>query len=147
MDLELFRLLRTETYVFLLCAALWLNRQCWRTLLLTVAVGASIFVPIPTAATPTLWYLQCLVMEVMVGVISLVFRTHASSALVTFSGLLCLVHVTGMVVGPQPGFGPYRAIVPLLEICQLLTCCLLSEAAMFRVGQKVARRYDPQKRS
>jgi hypothetical protein len=140
--MDLFVLIRTLTYVGLLSAALWLNRRCWRTLLLSAVVGASIFVPVPHAATPTLWYLQCLVIEVMVGVISLVFRTTASPVLATLSGLLCLAHATGMVVGPQPGFGPYRAIVPLLEVCQLLTCCLLSEVVMFALGQQVARRYS-----
>ena len=138
--MALFVLIRTLTYVGLLCAALWLNRQCWRSLTLTCVVGANIFVPIPAADTPTLWYLQCIFADSLVIALAFMLRAQASTAVIACMLLLCACHMTGVVLGPQPGFGPYRIAVPLFEATALLSCCLLSDAMMRQLGHRLTGR-------
>lgn len=116
-------------YAVLLCAAMWLNRGCWRTFVLSLAVAACIFVPVPWGDSIPLWYFKQFLNELLVVVAAIVLRSRASLAVVIFSVLLGIVHLIGMAVGPVAGIGPYRIAVPLLETSKLLVCILLSHSA------------------
>jgi hypothetical protein len=123
----------STAYAVLLCSALWLNRKNLRMLVLTAAVGAGIFVPVPYEATPALWYMKCVLVELAVAAAASLLRARASSAILLWSGLLTLMHLVGVFVGPQSGVGPYRIIIPILETAELITCLLLSDSVWSKI--------------
>jgi hypothetical protein len=126
-----FILLRTVLYVTLFSCGLWMNRKEWRLLALTTVVGISIFTPLPQVHRALDWYAQCLVGEIMVAALAITIRCRASVYIVALCGGLSMLHITGMLVGPTPGFGPYRIGVPLLECAELLVCMAAAKPAMF----------------
>ena len=124
--MALYLALRAVWYAILLCAGLWLNRREPRMWLLTAVIGIDIFVPIPLVAGPNFWYWQCAAVEIIVALAAAALEAPATWVIIGLSGLLVIVHLTGMYIGPQPGFGPYRMAVPILESAELLSCLLLS---------------------
>ncbi len=124
--MALYVLLRTLAYASLLGAGLWANRAEPRMLMLVSVVGASIFLPLPMPSTATLWYLQCLIVEVAVAFSAYSLRAPVSLLIVFLSALLGILHGVGMVVGPQPGISAYRVGVPIIEFAELVACLLLS---------------------
>ena len=122
-------------YAILFCTALWLNRKEWRMLALSSVVAIGIFVPIPATAIPATWYYQCMLIELLVALAATYLHAAGSTAIVLFAILLGMMHLTGSIVGPQPGIGPYRIIIPILEISQLLVCILMS----FPILHKIAK--------
>lgn len=116
-------------YAVLLCAALWLNRADWRTLLLSIVATAGVCLPIPWTDNPSLWYFECFIVELVVILAAMVLRSPTSKYVIAFCILRSAMHLTGVVVGPVSGIGPYRIIVPFLETGELLVCVLLSHSA------------------
>lgn len=121
-------------YAIPFCAALWLNRKEFRMLLLSCVVAAGIFVPIPPASTASLWYFQCMLVELLVVLAAVRLNTTASVPVIMFAILLGMMHLTGIVVGPQPGVGPYRIIIPILEMSQLVVCILMAAPTLNKIA-------------
>ncbi len=126
-------------YAVLLCAAMWFNRGCWRTFLLSLVVAACIFVPVPWENPISLWYFKQSLNELLVIIAALTLRSRATWAVIVFSAILALIHLMGMIVGPVDGIGPYRVAVPLFETGKLLVCVVLSHSALKAYERRALR--------
>lgn len=115
------------------CAALWilalgLNMREQRALLLAFLVGVSVFIPVP-GDTALHFYSFCISAEIVVGVFAYLSRSSAGYLIVNVCALLVIAHVFGYVLNGSAPFSPYRAIVKILEVMQLLSCVVLSPIA------------------
>lgn len=129
--MALFYLLQLWSHLGLLAVALWMNRADMRMLALTAAVGAGFFAPIMPTIEPVYFYLQCFLIELGVAfVAAMACAGMASKSVLGCAALLGVAHLTGAVVGPQHGIGPYRAIIPILELTQFLVCIFMSRPAL-----------------
>lgn len=124
-------------YITLLIVAVCANSQNFKMLALTVIVGAGIHVPLLPTANPDLFYLQAFLVEVLVILCAYRLKTPASRAIFLLGCFEALMHLTGLYVGPQPGFGPYRAVIPLIELTKLASCIALSRPVMKHLVKKV----------
>jgi hypothetical protein len=115
------------------CAALWvlalgLNMRDQRALLLAFVVGVSVFVPVPSD-TALHFYSFCVSAEILVGLFAYRTRSSAGYLIANVCALLVITHVFGYVLNGSTPFSPYRAIVKILEVMQLLACVVLSPVA------------------
>lgn len=122
-------------YATLLCSALWLNRKDWRMFVLALVIGAGIFLPIPATVNPSLFYYQCILVELTVMLVAVSLWCRVSAPICVVHLIAIVMHVAGMYVGPQPGFGIYRAIVPVLDMGQLLLLISLSAPVLDTVQE------------
>lgn len=111
------------SYALLLAAALALNAREHRMLALTLVVGAGIFAPIPDA----LFYLICMLVELLVGLVAYRIAAPASWLIVRMSAMLFVLHALGWWLDGYPAASPYHVSVRLLEHAELLFCCFFSE--------------------
>lgn len=111
---------------FLLAIAAALNLRDWRGLALSALVGANILLPMPQH-TAEAFYVGCIVAEVAVLVGALLLKCRASEIVAYASVVLVISHFMGysLDAGSNP-LSPYRGIVKLLEVSQLLACVALS---------------------
>lgn len=109
----------------LLATGIILNTTDRRMLALTLAVGANIFLPIPND-TAALFYGCCIAAELAVAVIAFSLRNTAGLLVFEVCALLVVTHLMGYVLDGNPPFSPYRAIVKILEVSQLVVCLALS---------------------
>ena len=110
----------------LLAIAAALNFREWRGLLLTLLVGANVFAPMPMWSGEA-FYAGCILAEMAVFVGAGVLVCRQSELVLYGSALLVISHFMGysLDAGSDP-LSPYRGIVKLLEISQLLACVALS---------------------
>lgn len=109
----------------LLCTAFVLNLADRRMLVLIGLVGASIFASAPRESAEQ-FYIFCITVEITVAILACALRARAASAIVDICVLLVIVHAMGYAMDGSPPFSPYRGIVKLLEILQLVMCIALS---------------------
>lgn len=109
----------------LFSSGLILNFLDARMLALTFMVGASIFIQVPSD-TAIEFYSFCIAAEILVGVIAWNLKTEAGALVATFCALLIVAHLMGYAVDGSTPLSPYRVIVKMLEMFQLLTCVALS---------------------
>lgn len=110
----------------LLAIAAALNFRDWRGLVLTLLVGANIFMPMPQH-TAEAFYAGCIVAELVVMVAAFKIKCRASEIVFYASVALVISHFMGYAhdAGSNP-LSPYRGIVKLLEVSQLLACMAFS---------------------
>jgi fucose permease len=109
----------------LLGLALVLNVRDRRMLALTALVGASIFTPVPRD-TAAHFYLFCIAAEIVVGLVAWGLRTRASEVIAYVCAVLVITHILGYSLDGNPPFSPYRGIVKILELAELLACVAFS---------------------
>lgn len=112
------------------CASLWavalgLNMRDQRALMLAFLVGVSIFIPAP-GDTAIHFYTFCISAEIVVGILALQLRCRASEAIAYVCALLVISHIMGYALNGNPPFSPYRGIVKILEVSELLACVAFS---------------------
>ena len=110
------------SYTVLLCLALVLNTADKRMFALALVVGAGIFFPVPDA----LFYLVCMLVELLVGLLAYRINAQASSIIVRMSALLFVFHGLGWLLDGYPTASPYHAGVKFLEHAELIVCIFLS---------------------
>jgi len=126
--MALFYLIQLWAHLGLLLIGLWLNRANMRMFILTAAVGTGFYAPIQATDNPMYWYLQCFLVDFGVAFAALgAGAGAASTSVLAITCVMMFAHVIGMVVGPQSGIGPYRVIIPILELAQFLVCIFLSK--------------------
>lgn len=109
----------------LLAIGLVLNWQCRRMLAVTLIVGISVFLPAPHESAEK-FYFFCIVAEVIVGLLAWASQSRAGTIIADICVLLVIAHVLGYALGGSPPFSPYRVIVKILEVSQLVVCAALS---------------------
>lgn len=109
----------------LLAAGLMLNLLDGRMLLLTAAVGAGFFFPVPND-TAEHFYTFCILAEIAVGLAAWRIGGTAALLVLDVSVLLVITHIMGYALDGSPPFSPYRVIVKLLEVSQLAVCVAMS---------------------
>lgn len=112
------------------CAGLWiaalgLNMRDQRALMLAFLVGASVFVPVP-GDTALHFYSFCISAEIVVGVYAYRSRCAAGYLVANVCSVLVIAHVMGYVWNGSTPLSPYRGIVKILEVSQLLICVAFS---------------------
>jgi hypothetical protein len=112
------------------CAVLWvlalgLNMRDQRALMLAFLVGASVFIPVPSD-TAIHFYTFCVSAEILVAIAALRLRCRASELVAYVCALLVISHFMGYSLNGNPPFSPYRGIVKILEVSQLLACVAFS---------------------
>lgn len=108
-----------------MAAALFLNRNDQRMFLLTLIVGASVFLPVPRDSAYS-FYLFCICAELVVGLAAFSLRCRAGDIVTNMGVLLVVAHILGYSLDGSQAFSPYRSIVKILETTQLLACVACS---------------------
>lgn len=109
----------------LLALAAVLNLTDRRMLALTLVVGATIFLPVPSH-TQLQFYGTCIMVETAVLVFSVFVTSRASGVMIHILLAMILAHFMGWILDGSGPFSPYRSIVKILECAQLLACVALS---------------------
>lgn len=112
----------------LFATALVLNLRDCRMLALTILVGVAVFaqlLPIPRE-TAEQYYAFCIVGEITIGLCALAIRNSAGVMVAEVCALLVITHAMGYALDGSPPFSPYRVIVKILEVSQLVVCVALS---------------------
>ena len=105
----------------LLATAVVLNMQDRRMLALTLAVGASVFLPVPSH-TQLQFYGTCITVELVIAAFAVFYQSRATGLIFYCCIALIASHLMGWVTDGSTPFSPYRVIVKLLECAQLLAC-------------------------
>lgn len=112
-----------------------LNYGNQKMMLLTVTVGAGVLFPILEVSDPVWFYAQCFAVDLFVVIMALTIRARFASVIVGHvGGILCGIHLTGILVGPISGVSFYNVSIPLFEILQLLTCIATSTVILRVIG-------------
>lgn len=125
-----------NVYAVGLAVAFYLNRHDWRMLLLTLAVGVSVFLPVPRQSA-LVFYGFCMVAELLVALIALALQARGSELIVSICVVLEVAHLMGYILNGYPPLSSYRVIVPVLESAQLLTCVCMSPALFVRLQNRL----------
>lgn len=112
------------------CAGLWvaalgLNVRDQRALVLAFLVGASVLTPVPSD-TAIHFYTFCISAEIIVGIYAYRSRSAAGYLIANVCSLLVIAHVMGYVWNGSTPLSPYKGIVRILEVSQLLACVVFS---------------------
>ncbi|WP_443700156.1 hypothetical protein [Pseudomonas sp.] len=99
-----------------------MNIGNWRMLVLTLAVGAGIFAPIPDAH----FYAVCVLVECFVAASAIIIEAPASKLVFRVSMMLVLFHFLGWWLDGYPPESPYHLLVKILEHAELVACILMS---------------------
>lgn len=118
------------SYAILLWAALLLNVGDMRMFVLALVVGAGIFFPVPDA----LFYLVCMLVEILVALLALRIDAQASAMVIRMSAMLFVFHGLGWALDGYPVASPYHAAVNFLEHAELVMCCLFSRPILARLN-------------
>ena len=124
-----------NAYALMLALALYLNRHDRRMLGLTVVVGLSVFLPVPKSSALA-FYGFCFVAELVVILLALRLHAQGSELIVSLCVVLELAHVMGYILNGYPPLSSYRAIIPILESAQLVTCICMSPALYARLRNR-----------
>jgi hypothetical protein len=121
----------------LLAIALALTIWDRNSLLLTLAVGCSYFLPVELITSRPLWVAACIVSELTVLSIALYLQTQATKAVGCMCGLLVLCHLLGWYFS---GFDTstyasivYQTIEPYLEYMEILACIVFSKPVIDKI--------------
>lgn len=109
----------------LLAVATVLNLTDRRMLALTLLVGATIFLPVPSHSQLQ-FYGTCIIAELCVATFAVFYSSRASSLILYCCAGLIVSHFMGWVIDGSAPFSPYRYIVKVLEFSQLAACVALS---------------------
>lgn len=117
-------------YYLLACGAIFVLAICLNMfdrpmLLLTIVVGVGFFLPAPRGSADE-FYAFCITMEIFVGVAAWYSKSKAGYIIVDVSLALVITHLMGYALDGNPPFSPYRLIVKILEVTQLMACAALS---------------------
>lgn len=112
------------------CAGLWvaalgLNVRDQRALVLAFLVGASVITPVPSD-TAIHFYTFCVSAEIIVGIYAYRSRSAAGYLIANVCSLLVIAHIMGYVWNGSTPLSPYKGIVRILEVSQLLACVVFS---------------------
>lgn len=103
-----------------------LNLREWRGLLLTLLVGANIFAPMPMSSAEA-FYSGCILAETVVLLAAkFLLKSGASEFVFYASAALVLSHFMGYSLDGYNPLSPYRGIVKLIEVSQLMACVAFS---------------------
>lgn len=109
-------------YAPLLIVAIAMNIGNWRMFVLTLVVGAGIFVPIPDVH----FYAICALVECLVAASAIIIAAPASKFVFRVSMMLVLFHFIGWWLDGYPPESPYHLLVKILEHAELVACILMS---------------------
>lgn len=122
-------------YAIMAGLALFLNRADWRMVFLTLAVTASVFVPVPRESAE-MFYAFCMAAEALVAIIAWRLKARASELVISACMVLELVHIMGYSLNGYPPLSSYRVLVPLLELAQLTACICASPTLYARLQNR-----------
>jgi hypothetical protein len=117
-------------YALLLCVGLWINRREAKMLALTIIVSAGIFLPIPHEPYPDIWFLRCIIVELVVIFAAIELKCRASETISYLGTLLIGCHLLGWYAWGQGQDIEYRSIEPVLEYAEQITCLLFSSSSI-----------------
>jgi len=109
-------------YAALLTAALALNWNQPRMLLLSLLIGVGVFAPVQA----DYFYLICAFGESIIGLLAYCLAAPASRFVCRVSILLVAFHGLGWWLDGYPPSSPYHLMVKICEHAELLACILLS---------------------
>lgn len=109
----------------LFASAIVLNVQDRRMLALTLAVGASFFLPVPKESALH-FYIFCIAAECLVFLVALMLKARATGMVQLICLLMTISHVMALSLGGYGFLNPYQFIVKILEFSQLAACVALS---------------------
>lgn len=133
-------------YFGLASAAFYVNRRDPRMLLLTLAVGVSVFIPVPRH-TAFAFYGFCISAELVVGLTAWILSARGSTSIMCICVLLVINHIMGYALDGSQPLSPYRAVVKLLECGQLLACVACSTAVANTLRNRDEQTARPQRSS
>ena len=125
-----------QAYAALLALAFHLNRRDRRMLLLTLAVGVSVFLPVPRESAEV-FYAACVAAELVVALVAMLAAARATELIMSLCVALELTHIMGYILDGSGQLSSYRVLVPVLEAAQLVACVCMSPAIFARLQNRL----------
>ncbi len=119
-------------YVTTLLIALVLNRADKRMLVLTCLVGVSYFLPVDRILDRNVWFLSCIVSEVIIALWAMSLNTKASVPVAGVCFLLIVKHILGW---NHVALSDYSLLVQYFEYLEIICCLLFSDSVLNYIGE------------
>lgn len=98
---------------------------------LTGVVGAVLFLPIRAEEFGVHWWAAVIGLDAALALVAIAIGTRASWTVAALSVWLVLCHLCADTLLVQIGeFDPYTTLVRFFEICQLISCAVLSKTGV-----------------
>ena len=121
-------------YAAILLIALWLNRSCKDSLLLTLVVGLSALIPMQYVTNYNMWYALCIGIEVGKIALGSSLKTRIKYPVMFLCGLMVLCHFISYFIS---FIEPYRIILPALEHLEIASCALFSKPVLLKLKRMI----------
>ena len=114
------------SYAILLGAGILANVRDWRMLVLTLAIGANVFMPIPSTSALA-FYSYCVIAELCIIVAAVFLSTKSSLLVIQIAIVLIVLHVMAYYIDGHPPLSPYRVLVKMCEYALLCSSIFFSK--------------------
>jgi hypothetical protein len=130
--------LNHTAYYVLISAAVLINFQDSRMVLLSLIVGLNLLTPINQFTTYDTFYPVCIFAEILTALCALGLRTKASYFICHTCGMLIAFHLVGWAYGGYLPDSPYRVLTKMMEYANILACCFYANPII-----KIIKDYAP----
>lgn len=124
------------TYTCLFLLAVYLNRKNPDSVLLTLLVGLSWYIPVDLIHSRGWWFTTCIASEVFVLIFSLILNTASKFAMVGITFMLAMSHA---FCWKFKSLETYYIVENYLEYVEILTCILFSNPIIHNIKERVKR--------
>lgn len=121
-------------YTYLLILAVYLNRDNLHSVLLTLLVGLSWYLPVDLIQDRTLWFITCIFAELFVLTSALILKSPSKYAVAGVAAMLVVSHLLCWKFRTLP---TYYIVANYLEIIEIISCSLLSKPIIIYIKERV----------
>ena len=122
------------TYTCLLILAVYLNRKNPDSVLLTLLVGLSWYLPVDLIHSRGWWFTTCIASEVFVLIMSMILNTPAKFAMTGVTFMLAMSHA---LCWKFKSLDTYYVIANYLEYMEILVCLIFSSPVILHIKEYV----------
>lgn len=122
------------TYTCLVLLAVYLNRQNPNSVLLTLLVGLSWYLPVDLIHSRGWWFTTCIASEVLVLLSALALNTSSKYAMMGVTFMLAMSHA---LCWKFQSLGTYYIIANYLEYMEISVCLLFSNPVIQHIKEYV----------
>lgn len=124
------------TYTCLLLLAVYLNRNCSSSVLLTLIVGLGYYSPTEMIHSKVVWFSTCITIEILIAISALSSQAASRYAITGISFMLALSHI---LCWEFRTLYIYHFIANYLEYLQIITCSIFSAPVINTIKERVER--------
>lgn len=105
-------------------------------LVLTLAVGVNILIPLDFISDISIWYATCIAMEVILLAVAWKLKTTASLPVAAISSALIWCHIVAWKFTGQQPESVYRTVEPILEYLNILSLSVFATPTLNYIKER-----------